>query len=53
MGDLVTDHPDNPFPGNGIAHDAEMQKLLRENRSLKKDNEILKKTVDIFTNAQK
>jgi hypothetical protein len=26
---------------------------MRENRSLKEDNEILKKAVGIFTNAQK
>ena len=51
--DLATEHPDNPFPGNGNARDAEMQRLLRENRRLREDNEILKKAVGIFTNAQK
>ena len=51
--DLSMEHPENPFPGNGNARDAEMQRIMRENRSLKEDNEILKKAVGIFTNAQK
>jgi transposase len=52
-GDLATEHPDNPFPGNGNARDAEMQKLQRENRRLRENNEILKNAVGIFSNAQK
>jgi hypothetical protein len=37
------EHPENPFPGNGNARDAEMQSIMRENRRMKEDNEILKK----------
>jgi transposase len=51
--DLANEHPENPFPGNGNARDTELQKLMRENRRLREDNEILKKAVGIFTNAQK
>ena len=51
--DPSMEHPENPFPGNGNARDAEMQRIMRENRRLKEDNEILKKAVGIFTNAQK
>ena len=51
--DLSMEHPENPCPGTGNARDAEMQRIMRENRSLKEDNEILKKAVGIFTNAQK
>jgi len=51
--DLSMEHPENPFPGNGIARDAEVQRIMRENRRLKKDIEILKKAVVIVTNAQK
>ena len=51
--DLAHEHPENPFPGNGNARDTELQKLMRENRRLREDNEILKKAVGIFTNAQK
>jgi transposase len=51
--DLANEHPENPFPGNGTARDTELQKLMRENRRLREDNEILKKAVGIFTNAQK
>ncbi len=51
--DLSTEHSEKPFPGNGNARDAEMQRIMRENRRLKEDNEILKKAVGIFTNAQK
>jgi transposase-like protein len=47
------EHPKNPFPGNGNARDAEMQCIMRENRRLKKDNEILKKAVVFFINVQK
>ena len=51
--DLANEHPENPFPGNGYACDTELQKLMRDNRRLREDNEILKKAVGIFTNAQK
>lgn len=47
------EHSENPFPGNGNARDAEMQRIMRENSRLKEDNEILKKAVGIFINAQK
>ena len=46
--DLSMEHPENPFPGNGNARDAEMQRIMRENRSLKEDNEILKKAAAYF-----
>ena len=52
-GDLANEHPENQFPGNGNARDTELQKLMRENRRHREDNEILKKAVGIFTNAQK
>jgi transposase len=41
--------PDNPFPGNGNPADKESHALIRENRRLKEENEILKKAVGIFT----
>ena len=50
--DHATEHPDNPFPGNGNDRDAEMQILPREHRRLREDNEILKKAVGIFSNSQ-
>jgi transposase len=39
----------NAFPGNGNSRDKETVQLLRENRRLKEENEILKKAVGIFT----
>ena len=51
--DLTTEHPAIPFPRNGNTLDVEMQCVLRENRRLRDDNDILKKPMDIFTNAQK
>ncbi|MEY4916080.1 MAG: hypothetical protein RJA02_2349 [Armatimonadota bacterium] len=51
--DLANEHPENPFPGNGNIRDAEMQRIMRENRRLREDNEILKKAVGMVTNAQK
>jgi len=39
--DLANEHPENPFPGNGNSRDTELQKLIRENRSIREDNEIL------------
>jgi transposase len=41
--------PQNPFPGQGNPRDAELIQLQRENARLKEENEILKKTVGIFT----
>jgi transposase len=41
--------PDTAFPGNGNPRDKETAQLLRENRRLKEENEILKKAVGIFT----
>jgi transposase len=41
--------PDSAFPGNGNPRDKETAQLLRENRRLKEENEILKKAVGIFT----
>jgi transposase len=41
--------PENAFPGNGNPRDKETAQLLRENRRLKEENEILKKAVGIFT----
>ncbi len=51
--DLVTEHPENLFPGNGNARGTELKMLMRENRRLREDIEILKKAVDTVTNAQK
>ena len=46
-------HPERPFPGHGNPQDLELAHLRREVARLKEDNEILKKAVGIFTNAQK
>lgn len=39
----------NPFPGHGNARDQEMAQLRRDLRRAQEENEILKKTVGIFT----
>ena len=47
----LTKTPENPFPGNGNARDAELVALQRENARLAEENEILKAAVGIFTKA--
>jgi transposase len=37
------------FPGNGKARDEELDRLQRENRSLREDRDILRKAVAIFS----
>ena len=43
------------FPGSGnrSASDAEMMRLLKENRDLKEENEFLKKAAAFFAKSQK
>jgi transposase len=49
--------PDNPFIGSGhkyiSAQDAEKAALLKENRELKRANEILKEALGFFAVSQK
>lgn len=49
--------PDNPFIGSGRAYisaqDAEKAALLKENRELKRANEILKEALGFFAVSQK
>jgi transposase len=49
--------PDNPYIGSGhkyvSAQDAEKAKLLKENRELKRANEILKEALGFFAASQK
>ena len=37
------------FPGKGNPRDEELDRIQRENRRLKEENEILKKAVGIFS----
>jgi transposase len=37
------------FPGNGRARDEELDRLRRENRSLREERDILRKAVAIFS----
>jgi transposase len=45
--------PSEAFPGKGNLKpsDAELQKILRENEQLKRDRDILKKALAIFSKA--
>lgn len=45
----LEESPETAFPGNGNPKDQELAKALREIARLKEENEILKKTVGIFT----
>jgi len=51
------ERPDNPFIGSGrkyvSAHDAEKAALMKENRELKRANEILKEALGFFASSQK
>jgi transposase len=51
------ERPDNPFVGSGkkyiSAQDAEKAALLKENRELKRANEILKEALGFFASSQK
>jgi transposase len=51
------ERPDNPFVGSGrkyiSAQDAEKTALLKENRELKRANEILKEALSFFAVNQK
>jgi len=51
------ERPDNPFIGSGrkyiSAHDAEKAALMKENRELKRANEILKEALGFFAVSQK
>jgi transposase len=46
---------DESFPGSGhqSSSDAEMKKILKENRDLKEENEFLKKAAAFFAKSQK
>lgn len=50
---LFTEHPEQQFSGNGNACDVEMQRILRENRRLREDNENLNQAVSILNHAPK
>jgi transposase-like protein len=41
--------PDEAFPGKGNPRDEELARLRRENAKLKKERDILKKAVGIFS----
>jgi transposase len=45
----ISEKGERPFPGKGNAPDDELSQLKRENARLKEENEILKKTVGIFS----
>jgi transposase len=51
------ERPDNPFVGSGkkyvSAADAEKAALLKENRELKRANDILKEALGFFASSQK
>jgi len=51
------ERPDNPFIGSGrkyvSAQDAEKAALMKENRELKRANEILKEALGFFAASQK
>lgn len=51
------ERPDNPFVGSGRKYvsqqDAEKAALLKENRELKRANEILKEALGFFASSQK
>jgi transposase len=51
------ERPDNPFIGSGrkyiSAQDAEKAALMKENRELKRANEILKEALGFFATSQK
>ena len=51
------ERPDNPFIGSGrkyiSARDAEKAALMKENRELKRANEILKEALGFFAVSQK
>jgi transposase len=55
--DRVKYRPDNPFIGSGhkyiSEHDAESAALKKENRELKRANEILKEALGFFAKSQK
>jgi len=55
--DNVRKRPDNPFIGRGLkyipAQEAEKAALLKENRELKRANEILKEALGFFAVSQK
>ena len=53
----IRERPDNPFVGSGRkyipANEAEKAALLKENRELKRANEILKEALGFFAASQK
>lgn len=53
----ASQRPDNPFIGSGrkyiSAEDAEKAALLKENKELKRANEILKEALGFFAKSQK
>ena len=55
--DNARNRPDNPFIGSGrkyiSAQDAEKAALLKENRELKRANDILKEALGFFAVSQK
>jgi transposase len=45
----MEEDPEGAFPGKGNARDEELARLRRENAKLKKERDILKKAVGIFS----
>lgn len=45
----MEEDPEGSFPGKGNARDEELARLRRENAKLKKERDILKKAVGIFS----
>jgi transposase len=45
-------HGEKAFPGNGLPIEAELARLRKENEVLKREREILKKVVSIFSQPQ-
>lgn len=45
----MEDDPDGAFPGKGNPREEELAELRRENAKLKKERDILKKAVGIFS----
>jgi len=49
------EHPDDPFPGRGKLRpeDAKQKEIIKENRRLRRERDILKKALAIFSKVPK
>lgn len=44
--------PEGAFPGQGVAHDAQLRALQREVEVLRQEREVLKKAISIFSSPE-